>query len=199
MAFGSTLGDQAAFLRTALLTPHGDRPRKGGLNKACLTSTWLASHGQWVSLPSGKKNERKKNTANLKVACSLLEFCSEHQLVIINTLFKQKDRFKVIWRQLRSKYWHLLDYILTPQHDTRDVQHTRVMSIADCYIDHRLVCCKVAFAAKRKGPQMKKLQVHKLCDPRVKNNLQVMLEERHHCVTAAEPEEQWKQMKTILQ
>ena len=26
-----------------------------------------------------------------------------------------------------------------------------------------------------------------------------MLEERLHCVTAAEPEEQWKQMKTILQ
>ena len=45
---------------------------------------------------------------------------------------------------------------------------------------------------------MKKLQMHKLCDPRVKNNLHVMLEERLHCVTAAEPEE-WKQMKTILQ
>ena len=26
-----------------------------------------------------------------------------------------------------------------------------------------------------------------------------MLEERLHCVTDAEPEEQWKQMKTILQ
>ena len=29
--------------------------------------------------------------------------------------------------------------------------------------------------------------------------MQVMLEERLHCVTTAEPEEQWKQMKTILQ
>ena len=46
---------------------------------------------------------------------------------------------------------------------------------------------------------MKKLQVHKLRDLRVENNLQVMLEERLHCVTAAEPGEQWKQMKTILQ
>ena len=26
-----------------------------------------------------------------------------------------------------------------------------------------------------------------------------MLEKRLHCVTASEPEEQWKQMKTILQ
>ena len=52
---------------------------------------------------------------------------------------------------------------------------------------------------KTKGPQKKKLQVHKLRDPREKYNLQVMLEERLHCVTAAQPEEQWKQMKTILQ
>ena len=42
---------------------------KGGLNKACLTPTWLASRRQRASLPSGKKNERKKKTANLKVAC----------------------------------------------------------------------------------------------------------------------------------
>ena len=87
---------------------------------------------------------------------------------------------------------HLLDYVLTRQHDTRDVLHTRVMPSAEG-----------AFALKsppkRKGPQTKKLQVHKLRDPRVKNNFKVMLEERLHCVTAAEPEEQWKQMKTILQ
>ena len=56
-------------LGTALLAPHGDGPRKGGLNKACLTPTWLASHGQQASLLSHKKNKRKKRTANLKVAC----------------------------------------------------------------------------------------------------------------------------------
>ena len=56
-------------LEKALLAPHGDGPRKGGLNKACLTSTRLASRGHRASLPSGKKNERKKKTANLKVAC----------------------------------------------------------------------------------------------------------------------------------
>ena len=70
-------------------------------------------------------------------------------------------------------------------------------------IIHRLVCCEVAFAfkspPKRKGPQTIELQVHKLRNPRVKNNLQVMLEEGLHCVTATEPEEQWKQMKTMLQ
>ena len=114
----------------------------------------------------------------------------EHQLVIINTLFQQKDRFKATWRHPRSKHWHLLDYVLTRQHDTRDVLHTRVMTSEDCYTDHGLVHCKGAFTFKssprRKGPQTKKLQVHKLRDPRVKNNLQVMLEDRLLCVTATE-------------
>ena len=104
----------------------------------------------------------------------------------------------------RSKHWHLLGYVLTRQSDTRDVLHTRVMPSADCYTDHELVRCKDAFnfksPYKRKGPRTKKLQVQKLRDPRVKkNNLQVMLEERLHCVTAAEPEEQRRQMKTTLQ
>ena len=56
-------------LGTALLAPHGDGARKCGLNKTCLTPTWLDSRGQRASLPSSEKNERKKKTANLKVAC----------------------------------------------------------------------------------------------------------------------------------
>ena len=55
-------------LGTALFAPHRDRPRKGGLNEGCLTHTCLASCCQQASLPSSKKNKRKKKTANLKVA-----------------------------------------------------------------------------------------------------------------------------------
>ena len=71
--------------------------------------------------------------------CRHRELCSKHQLVITNTLFQQKDRFKTTWRHPRSKHWHLLNYVLTRQHGTRDVLHTRVMPSADCYTDHRLV------------------------------------------------------------
>ena len=89
----------------------------------------------------------------------------EHQLVITNTPFQQKDRFKATWRHSRSKHWHLLGYALTDQHDMRDILHTRVMPHADC--------CTFTFKPppKRKGPQMKKLQARKLRDPKVKNNL----------------------------
>ena len=84
----------------------------------------------------------------------------EHQLIITNTLFQQKDRFKATWRYPRSKHWHPLDYVLTRQQDTRDALHTRVVPSADYYTDHRLVRCKVAFTLKsppkRTGPQTKK-------------------------------------------
>ena len=66
-----------------------------------------------------------------------------------------------------------------------------MMLSAGYYTDHRLARCKVAFTfkslPKRKCPRTKK---HTFRNPRVKNNFQVMLEERLCCVTAADPEDE---------
>ena len=62
----------------------------------------------------------------------LLALCEEHSLIISNTLFQQKARFKTTWKHLRSKHWHLLDYVLVRQEDVKNVLHTRVMPSADC-------------------------------------------------------------------
>ena len=70
------------------------------------------------------------------------------------------------------------------------------MPSSDFYTDHRQSRLYLQVSSQEEDPQTK-LQVYKLRDPRVKSNLQVM--ERLHCVTAAEPEELWKQMKTVLQ
>ena len=40
------------YLGTALLAPHGEGPRKGGLKKARLHPTQLASRGQRASYPA---------------------------------------------------------------------------------------------------------------------------------------------------
>ena len=45
-------------LGTALLAPHGDGPRKGGLNKAHLHPTQLASRGQRASSQAVEKLQR---------------------------------------------------------------------------------------------------------------------------------------------
>ena len=65
-----------------------------------------------------------------------LEFCSEHQLVITNTIFQQRNSIKTTWMHPRSKHWHLLDYVLVRQKDQNDVVYTRVIPSAECHTDH---------------------------------------------------------------
>ncbi|KAJ3584268.1 hypothetical protein NHX12_014764 [Muraenolepis orangiensis] len=50
----------------------------------------------------------------------LLTKCSEHNLVITNTLFRQKNKFKTSWMHPRSKLWHLIDYVIVRSKDRRD-------------------------------------------------------------------------------
>ncbi|KAJ4927753.1 hypothetical protein JOQ06_015555 [Pogonophryne albipinna] len=70
----------------------------------------------------------------------LLTKCSEHNLVITNTLFRQKTKFKTSWMHPRSKLWHLIDYVIVRSKDRRDVLNTRAMTSADdCWTDHRLI------------------------------------------------------------
>ena len=69
----------------------------------------------------------------------LLQTCSQHELVITNTLFQQANKYKTTWMHPRSKHWHMLDYIITRQRDVHDVRITRVMRGTDCWSDHRLV------------------------------------------------------------
>ena len=42
----------------------------------------------------------------------LLSKCSQHQLTITGTLFRQKDKYKTTWQHPGSKHWHQLDHVL---------------------------------------------------------------------------------------
>ncbi|XP_024052555.2 uncharacterized protein LOC112104472, partial [Terrapene carolina triunguis] len=69
----------------------------------------------------------------------LLSLCSENDLTITNTLFRQADKYKTTWMHPRSKQWHLIDYAIVRRRDIRDVLITRVIRGAECWTDHRLV------------------------------------------------------------
>ncbi|CAH1249728.1 Hypp8672 [Branchiostoma lanceolatum] len=135
----------------------------------------------------------------------LLEFCTEMQLTITNTIFQQRNRLKTTWMHPRSRHWHLLDYILVRQRDLGDVLHTRVMPSAECHTDHRLVRCKlnVHFKPKPKlgGPPRKKLHVDSLKSDKVRADLQSNLQsklEGSDCATDTCPETLWAQLKTVI-
>ncbi|KAJ3606704.1 hypothetical protein NHX12_026223 [Muraenolepis orangiensis] len=79
----------------------------------------------------------------------LLTKCSEHNLVITNTLFRQKNKFKTSWMHPRSKLWHLIDYVIVRSKDRRDVLNTRAMTSADdCWTDHRLIRSIILLSSK---------------------------------------------------
>ena len=76
----------------------------------------------------------------------LLGLCAEHQLIVTNTLFRLPTRQKTTWQHPRSKYWHILDYVLTRKRDRADVHITRTLPGADdCWTDHKLLisCLKL--------------------------------------------------------
>ena len=43
----------------------------------------------------------------------------------------------------RSRYWHLIDYVIVRARDKRDVRLTKAMCGADCWTDHRLIISKL--------------------------------------------------------
>ncbi len=84
----------------------------------------------------GKEGIGNINTSGVM----LLSNCVKHDLIITNTLFRQKNKFKASWRHPRSKQWHLIDYVIVRARDVRDVNNTRTMVGADdCWTDHRLI------------------------------------------------------------
>ena len=73
----------------------------------------------------------------------LLRKCAEHELLITNTVFRLPTRNKTSWMLPRSKYWHLIDYIIVRRKDRHGVRLTKTMCGADCWTNHRLVVSKL--------------------------------------------------------
>ena len=69
----------------------------------------------------------------------LLSICAEHKLVIMNTIFRQSDKYKTTWKHPRSNHWLLFYYIIVRAQDRTDVYMTRTLRGADSWIDHFLV------------------------------------------------------------
>lgn len=80
----------------------------------------------------------------------LLQTCAEHGLLITNTVFCLPTRNKTSWMHPRSKYWHLIDYVIVRKRDRQDVRVTKAMCGAECWTDHRLIVSKLNIQIKSK-------------------------------------------------
>ena len=102
----------------------------------------------------------------------LLALCSEFELLLTNTVFKQREEHKTTWMHPRSKHWHLIDYIITRQRDRMDVHSTRTMRGANCLTDHQLLRSKIAFALRSKRRKQGATKLAKLNTDRLHVNTQ---------------------------
>ena len=62
----------------------------------------------------------------------LLALCTEFDLIVTNTMFKQKDAHKTTWTHPRSRHGHMIDFIITRCRDKMDICSTRTMRGANC-------------------------------------------------------------------
>ena len=57
----------------------------------------------------------------------LLALCTEFDLIVTITMFKQKDAHKTTWTHSRSRHGHMIDFIITRCRDKMDICSTRTM------------------------------------------------------------------------
>lgn len=114
----------------------------------------------------------------------LLQKCAEHDLVITNTVFRQRNKFKGTWKHPRSGHWHMIDFVIVRRRDLRDVKCTKARVDVECWTDHRLVVSKLQIGLKprrqikRKQQHRARMDVGKLKTPESAESLRTEIQSR---------------------
>ena len=80
---------------------------------------------------------------------NLLQLYSEVNFAICKIFFRKNNK-KLTWTHPRSKYGHMIDFIITRRNDLRDVCNVRVLRGDNCYNDHKMVSGKFMFQIQKK-------------------------------------------------
>ena len=139
----------------------------------------------------------------------LLSLCSEHSLVITNTIFQLKNKHKTTWMHPRSKHWHLIDYVIVRQRDRSEVLLTRAMRGAECSTDHNLILTKLQIAIRplmHRKPASRKLNCTVLKDAASCNIFRNTVADKLSQLPPLDPnnnatnlDAEWLNIKTLLQ
>lgn len=134
----------------------------------------------------------------------LLTKCSEHSLIITNTLFRQRNKSRTSWMHPRSKTWHLIDYVIVRTKDRCDVLNTKAMTSADdCWADHRLIRSTMSIHLMRKRRMKKrqsqpKLNIERLGDTTSRQQLQAALSAELPKKYPEDIETHWGMLKSTI-
>ena len=134
----------------------------------------------------------------------LLSLCTEFNLTITNTIFQQPNRRKTSWKHPRSKYYHLIDYVIVRKQDIADVNLTRSYRLAECWSDHSLIRSflklrVVPMVKQNRKSRPKKLDVSKLNLSCNREALSSVCDEKLASITTTDNvEESWKRLRDAV-
>ena len=134
---------------------------------------------------------------------TLVDFCSEHKLIITNTLFRLNNRHRYTWTSPNRVTRSQIDYILIGKQWKRSVNNARTCLSADCDTDHSLVVLTIQLRfSKNQTRKPLMLDLTKLECDQVRDQYQIMVYNRFQelervCEPQA-PNEMWLQMKDAM-
>ena len=123
-----------------------------------------SDHNTWGPA-LGKFGKGQQNQNGELLMC----LCSELDLAITNTYFKQPENHFFSWIHPRSKRPHLLDYIITKRRDLKCVLNTRAMRGPDCQTDHYLIKATLNFSIKPAYSKTQAMRKRRLDTAQLKN------------------------------
>ena len=110
-----------------------------------IIGNWKAKVGsQEIPGMAGKFGLGVQNEAGQR----LTEFCQENELVIANTLFKNRRVYT--WTSPDGQYRIQIDYILCSQRWRSSIQSAKTRLGADCGSDHEIFIAKVRLKLKNR-------------------------------------------------
>lgn len=137
----------------------------------------------------------------------LLTKCTEHGLVITNTVFRQKNKYKGTWQHPRSRHWHLIDYAIVRKKQLKEVKITKAVTHVENWTDHRLVLSRMSmqlqprFIGTSKKAHRLRLNLERISTPNITEDLQKTTLERIASVETAnenEPETLWTTLRDVF-
>ena len=106
------------------------------------------------------------------------------------------------WMHPRSKHWHLIDYVIVRQHDSRDVTKTCPTGATTCWSDHRMVRSRMRLTFKgskhRCGTKpRKKLDVARLKSVDIQRQLKNKMDDgiKEQTKTALNVDDTWTKLR----
>ncbi|XP_049864013.1 craniofacial development protein 2-like [Schistocerca gregaria] len=119
----------------------------------------------------GQRNERGSH---------LVEFCTEHNLIIGNTWFKNHKRRLYAWKNPGDTKRYQIDYIMVRQRFRNQVLNCKTFPGADVDSDHNILVmtCRLKLKKLQKGGNLRRWVLDKLKEPEVVQSFRESIREQ---------------------